>query len=181
MNKKLITVILAGALVLGSGAVAFAAPGKGADFTPPGQLKKATEQVQKTAGPPAFVAEKHIDKFTVIDGNRIKVKGKHIKFDVPPVIKERRTLIPVRAVIEGLGAKVEWDGETSTVTITKGEAVIILILGSNEVYVNGDLVIIDVPSGLINNRTFVPIRFIAQTLGEKVTYNEETGDVEIGG
>jgi hypothetical protein len=179
MNKKLITVTLAGALVLGSGAVAFAAPGKGADFTPPGQLKKATEQVEK-AGGQAVIKDEHLDKVTVIDGKRVKVKGNHVKFDVPPVIKEGRTLIPVRAITEGLGAKVEWDAETSTITITKGDAVIVLVLGSNEVYVNGDLVIIDVPAGLINNRTFVPIRFIAQTLGEKVKYNEENGEIEIG-
>jgi hypothetical protein len=111
---------------------------------------------------------------------RIRVRGMNLKFDVPPVIKEGRTLIPVRAVMNGLGAQVEWNGETKTVTITRGDKVIVLNLATGETTVNGEVITIDVPAQSINNRTFVPLRFIAQTLGETVNYDDNTGDISIG-
>ncbi|MDD4666185.1 MAG: stalk domain-containing protein [Clostridia bacterium] len=111
---------------------------------------------------------------------RIRVRGCCLKYDVPPVIKEGRTLIPVRAIVNGLGAKVDWNEETKTVTITRDEKVIILKLSSNEVLVNGKTVTIDCPAQLMCNRTFVPLRFISQTLGEKVNYDKDTGEIDVG-
>jgi hypothetical protein len=77
--------------------------------------------------------------------------GKELKFDVPPVIKYGRTLIPVRAVSNALGADVAWDGATGTVTITKDETVIIIKLGSNVATVNGVEVQLDAKPELISN------------------------------
>lgn len=111
---------------------------------------------------------------------RIRVRGMNLKFDVPPVIKEGRTLIPVRAIMNGLGAKVDWNAEIKTVTIMRDGKEIILKLDTNEVLVNGETVTIDCPAQLISNRTFVPLRFVAQTLGEKVNYDEATGEIDIG-
>jgi hypothetical protein len=134
----------------------------------------------KTQGPPAFIQEKLMLKgFTFIDGQRIKVKNKHVKFDVPPVIKGGRTLIPVRAITEAMGAEVEWDAEKYIVTITKDETVIKFYLIEGIVKVNGNEVEIDAPPGLINNRTFVPLRFIAETFGLRVGYDEKTGKIDI--
>lgn len=110
----------------------------------------------------------------------IRVRGMNMKFDVPPVIKEGRTLIPVRAIMNGLGADVQWDQESNTVTITRDDVTIILNLETGEATVNGESITLDVPAQVLSNRTFVPLRFIAQTLGEKVSYNEETGEVDIG-
>ncbi|PRR73834.1 copper amine oxidase N-terminal domain-containing protein [Neomoorella humiferrea] len=111
---------------------------------------------------------------------RIRVKNKEIKFDVPPVIKSGRTLIPVRAVTEGLGATVNWDEATNTVTITKNGVTVVLILGSTEVTVNGTKMNLDVPALLISNRTFVPLRFLSEVFKEKVNYNDATGDIDVG-
>jgi len=111
--------------------------------------------------------------------DRICVNGKFLDYDVPPVIKEGRTLIPVRAVTRGLGADVDWDEETKTVTITRGEVTIMLKLDTAEYKVNGEKFIMDVPAQLICNRTFVPLRFIAQALGDAVNYDPDTGDIEI--
>lgn len=117
---------------------------------------------------------------------RIKVRGMNLKFDVPPVIKEGRTLIPVRAIMNGLGAAVEWDEVDKTVTITRADKTIILNLlpdpdtGMFIADVNGETLELDVPAQLISNRTFVPLRFVAQTLGETVDFDEETGEIDIG-
>ncbi|KYH30853.1 copper amine oxidase N-terminal domain-containing protein [Neomoorella mulderi] len=83
------------------------------------------------------------------------------RFNVPPVIKSSHTLIPVRAITEGLGATVNWDEATIAVTITKNGVTVVLILGSTEVTVNGAKMNLDVPALLISNRTFVPLRFLS--------------------
>ena len=111
---------------------------------------------------------------------RIRVRGMNMKFDIPPVIKEGRTLIPVRAIMNGLGAKVEWNEETKVVTITRDDKVITLNLLTGDAAINGEAVELDVPAEIISNRTFVPLRFVAQTLGEKVNYDNDTGEIDIG-
>ncbi|WP_258359164.1 copper amine oxidase N-terminal domain-containing protein [Moorella sulfitireducens (nom. illeg.)] len=110
---------------------------------------------------------------------RIRVKKKEIKFDVPPVIKDGRTLIPVRAVTEGLGAAVNWDEAANAVTITKNGITVVLIPGSTEVTVNGTKINLDVPALLISNRTFVPLRFLGEVFKDEVNYDEGSGDIEI--
>lgn len=111
---------------------------------------------------------------------RIRVRGMNLKFDVPPVIKEGRTLIPVRAIMNGLGATVEWDAETKTVTITRDDKIVVLNLASATATINGEEIELDVPAQIMSNRTFVPLRFVAQSLGDCVNYDEETGDIDIG-
>lgn len=111
---------------------------------------------------------------------RIRVRGMNMKFDVPPVIKEGRTLIPIRAIMNGLGAEVQWDQETNTVTITRDDVAIVINLTTGETTVGGESITLDVPAQVISNRTFVPLRFVAQTLGEKVDYDEESGEIDIG-
>ncbi|MDD4088901.1 MAG: copper amine oxidase N-terminal domain-containing protein, partial [Tissierellia bacterium] len=65
-------------------------------------------------------------------------------------------------------------------TITRDDKVITLNLLTGEATVNGEAVELDVPAEIISNRTFVPLRFVAQTLGEKVNYDNDTGEIDIG-
>ncbi|KXG75632.1 copper amine oxidase N-terminal domain-containing protein [Thermotalea metallivorans] len=131
-------------------------------------LKKAAEEMKKEGS-----------DVQVIPVENIFSKKGHLKFDVPPVIKQGRTLIPVRAIAEGFGAQVTWNGEEQKVIITKGDVEIVFQLADGKVFVNGEEKTIDVPAGLINNRTVVPLRFIAENLGLKVNYDGETGIIEI--
>jgi len=96
--------------------------------------------------------------------------GKRLDFDVPPVIKEGRTLIPLRAVAEALGAKVDWDSNKRLVLINKGDININLYIDSKEAQVGDKKVSLDVPAQIYNNRTLVPLRFIAEALKAKVDY-----------
>lgn len=117
----------------------------------------------------------------------VLVNSELVTFDVPPVIKQGRTLIPVRAVTAALGANVEWDADTpNIVTITKtveGQiitAVIDLETGVITKSVDGAdpvPVELDVKPQLINNRTLVPIRFLAEIFGMKVEYDPDTKGV----
>jgi hypothetical protein len=91
-----------------------------------------------------------------------------------------RTLVPLRFVSEALGAEVGWDPETRQVTITDDEQEIILTIGSTTVQVNGEKQTVDcAPEILAPGRTFVPLRFISETLEAEVTYDPSNGQVLI--
>ncbi|WP_066504062.1 copper amine oxidase N-terminal domain-containing protein [Abyssisolibacter fermentans] len=106
-------------------------------------------------------------------------KSAKFKFDTPPVIKYGRTLIPVRAITEGFKANVEWKPDTKEAVVTKGETEIVLQLDSNIAIVNGEEIELDVKSGMLNNRMYVPLRFILENLGLKIDWDEENETIEI--
>ncbi|WP_366923753.1 copper amine oxidase N-terminal domain-containing protein [Metallumcola ferriviriculae] len=111
---------------------------------------------------------------------KLAARGNVIEFsDAFPVIKQGRTLIPVRAVIETVGAAVYWDGENNQVTIQRDDITLVLQPGEASYTVNGETKTFDVPAETINNRTFVPLRYIAEELGEVVEYDEETGNINL--
>jgi len=73
--------------------------------------------------------------------------------EIVPIIKDERTLVPIRFISESFGAQVFWDEATSTVTITIGNNVIELKLGNNKISVNGVESVLDVPAQEIQGRT----------------------------
>lgn len=115
----------------------------------------------------------------ILPVENVLAEGGNVKFDTPPVIKEGRILIPVRAVTEAMGADVDWDQDTNTVTITKDSTTIIFDLSDGTVFVNDVQAEIDVPAEVMNNRTMVPIRFIAENLGLGVDWDSDSESVEI--
>lgn len=115
----------------------------------------------------------------VLAGNDITVKidGKIIDFDVPPQLINNRTMVPLRAIFEALGASVEWNGETQTVTSTKDKTTISLTINSTLMVVNGKDVALDSPACLIDGRTLVPVRAISEAFGTTVEWNGKTSTV----
>lgn len=113
------------------------------------------------------------------DEIRVYIDDRIIPFDVPPLIINSRTMLPLRAILEALGAEVLWDGPTQTITATKGETTILLVIGSSEAYVNGVLTMIDAPPVIVDSRTLVPARFLAESMKSKVEWNGITRVVEI--
>ena len=89
-----------------------------------------------------------------------------------PVIVNDRSLLPVRAVVEQMGGTVDWNGETQEVTLTYGEAEIKLTIDSTEALLNGEKQALDVAPTVINDRTMLPIRFIAYSFKFEVEWNE---------
>jgi len=112
-------------------------------------------------------------------GVKVLVNEKELSFDVPPVIEEGRTLVPLRAIFEALGAEVDWDGDTKTVTATKGAITISLTIGEKTAYKNGGAVVLDVPGRIIEGRTLVPLRFVSEALGAEVEWEASTRTVTI--
>ena len=106
-------------------------------------------------------------------------KRMNVKFDTPPVIKDGRTLIPVRALTQAFGAQVNWNAEEKKITILKDDVEMVLQIDSNITYVNGEEVEIDVPAEIMNSRTVVPLRFIVENMGLKLNWDDETETIEI--
>lgn len=110
---------------------------------------------------------------------KVIVNGSKVAFDQPPVLESGRTLVPLRAIFEALGAEVNWDEKTQTVEATKASKVISLQIGSTSLYVDGVVVVLDVPAKLINSRTLVPVRAISEAFGCKVDWNGDTQTVTV--
>lgn len=110
---------------------------------------------------------------------KVKIDEKPIIFDVVPTILNDTTLVPLRAVFESLGAEVKWNDKTQSVTLTKGGTVIILHIDNNDVIINGEHKLLEVSPAIVSGRTFIPIRFVSESLGAKVMWNGETKTVAI--
>ena len=109
------------------------------------------------------------------DKNQIKVavNGSYISFDQPPVIENGRTLVPMRAIFEALGADVQWNNDTQSVMAESADGTkITLIIGSKNMLVNNkDMVVLDVPAKIIGSRTMVPLRAISEALNCEVEWD----------
>jgi len=119
-----------------------------------------------------------------IDQTSFTVNGISNTLDSPPLIKNSRTLLPIRAVIESLDGSVGWDPNTKKVTVTLGSNTIELWIGKNTASVNGVSKLIDltnakVVSEIINGRTMLPLRFITENLGCDVQWNGTTKTITI--
>jgi hypothetical protein len=88
-----------------------------------------------------------------------------------PIEQGGRVLVPLRGVLEKLGAYVTYDYRTQTVSALRGQTRITLPIGGRQAVVDNRPVSLDVPAQLVNGSTMVPLRFVAEALGAQVTYN----------
>lgn len=116
---------------------------------------------------------------------QVTLDGALLECDVPAFIRDGRTMVPVRAVAEKLGAEVKWFAETSEVAIILNGRTVRLKIGSAQALVNGEQVTLysGVPAMIANyngiERTMVPLRFVSEQLGVWVNWNQESGTAEI--
>lgn len=109
----------------------------------------------------------------------VTVDGQTVTMDQPPVIQDGRTLVPLRAIFEALGAEVEWNADTQSVFADKRLDTISLTIGENKLFINGEETALDVPAQIIEGRTMVPARAISEALGAKVEWNADIHQVTI--
>lgn len=107
------------------------------------------------------------------------VNNNPLTFDQNPLVINGRTLAPVRAIFEALGATVEWKNDTREVISTKGNTTITMAIDNTTMYKNGEAITLDVAPQIIGERTLVPVRAIAEAFNCKVEWNNDTQTVII--
>ncbi len=117
--------------------------------------------------------------FPVSAAPTVLVDGTQLAFDVPPAIEDGRTLVPLRAIFEALGAEVLWDGKTQTVTALAGDTQIDLTIGQLTAHINNEPYTLDVPAKITDGRTMVPLRFVSEALGAKVQWDGSSQTITI--
>ena len=131
----------------------------------------------------ALAAENDVVIKLQIDNPVMRVNDAETEIDpgrgTVPVIIEGRTLVPIRAIIEALGGAVGWDGEKSEVSLKVGYDEIKLVIDSKSAYLNGKENILDVAPTTINDRTMLPIRFVAESFNFEVEWEEATNTVTV--
>ena len=100
-----------------------------------------------------------------IDKETVLINGAEVTLDAPPIIVADRTCVPIRFISENLGFSVRWEGDMQTVIITNGDRSILIQIGLEKAFVDGEEKALDAPAFIHNDRTMVPLRFITEAFG----------------
>ncbi|GAA3400761.1 TraB/GumN family protein [Paenibacillus hodogayensis] len=110
----------------------------------------------------------------------VELNGEQFQFsNALPIIENGVTLVPMRPLLEKLGIQVEWDESTGTVSGSKEGLSLSLKIGSKRADANGQAVTLEVEPKLIQNVTYVPLRFVAETVGYQVAWNSSLRQVSL--
>ena len=102
----------------------------------------------------------------------VMVNGNPIAVDVPPQIFDGTTFLPVRLALEPLGAEFDWNGADQTITIRANGKIIVLTIGAEDALVDGAAKPLAKPAMLVEGRTLIPIRFVAEELDYAVDWDD---------
>lgn len=102
----------------------------------------------------------------------VYINDSQLLFDTNPVLEDGRTLVPLRVIFESLGASVTWIDETRTAVAKKGDIEIQISIDNTQMLKNGEVVVLDVPARMVNDRTMVPARAVSEGMGAKVDWDD---------
>lgn len=154
LKKKMITAFLASTLAMNV-------------FLPNVYAKEVPKEAPKGA------------PITEMGGLTILVNDIPVVFDVPPVMKNDRTLVPLRAIFEAMDANVSWDEKNRAISAIKNEKNINLVIDSDVAKIKGEDYKLDVPATIYKDRTLVPLRFVGEAFGGEVVWDETTKKIAI--
>lgn len=113
----------------------------------------------------------------------MEVNGANVEIDngrgTKPLIVNGRTLVPIRAIIEAFDGTVTWDGAKNTVTLKIDDDFIKLVIGKNTAYLNNKAHTLDVAPAIINERTMLPLRFVAEGFNLGVAWDDDTDTISV--
>jgi len=134
----------------------------------------------KVVNEPSDGTERRINNaLLVISQMPVYLNGQRLYFEFSPVIRQGRVLVPGRQMFETMGAKVTWDEKKRAVLIAKGKTKVELPLDKKSAVVNGKTVKLEAEAQIINNRVVVPVRFLSQALGAKVSWDAQAQSVHV--
>ncbi len=132
---------------------------------------------------PATAADTDVIVSLQINNPVMEVNGAETEIDAGrgtmPIITDGRTLVPIRAIIEAFGGVVDWEDSTQTVLLTMQEDTVSLVIDSNTAYLNNTSHTLDVAPAIINERTMLPIRFVAESFNLGVAWDADSQTVSI--
>jgi len=129
-----------------------------------------------------FLAVLFINSLTVFAAGDITVtlNGAILNYSlVPPQMVNSRTMVPIRETAEYLGMSVDWNNETNTMICTGGGRAITHTLNQNIIFIDGMLSVFDTPSQVIDNRSVMPVRMLAEAIGAAVEWDANSRTVII--
>jgi FKBP-type peptidyl-prolyl cis-trans isomerase len=109
----------------------------------------------------------------------LAVNGQTVQCSQPPQIIDGRALVPLRDLDDALGAQTAWNANTQQITVSTAVYNIALTIGSTALTVNGQAQTMDVAPVIIDGRTFLPARYVAEALGCQVTWDAASQTVSI--
>ena len=116
-----------------------------------------------------------------IGSSDIIVNNDIVSGDAAPFVDDNwRTMVPVRALSEAFGGSAEWDGDARTVTVVNGDTTIVFTADSDKYTVNGEEKTMDTELTIVDGRTYVPVRFVADELGYQITVLKDAQGLTAG-
>ncbi len=109
----------------------------------------------------------------------VTLNGKALSLEQSPVIENGSTLVPFKQILDSLGVSVEWDAETKSLTCTKDDKTVEITINSDTMLVNGESVEVSAPAKIIDGKTFVPLRTLAESCNTLVFWDNDTKTVKI--
>lgn len=110
----------------------------------------------------------------------VTVNGSNIEFaEITPFIENEHTLVAMREIFEALGASVQWDGDTKTIFSydPASNVSVVMQIGADNMYVNGEAVELETPAKIVGSSTVVPVRAIAEGMKSNVEWDGENQQV----
>ena len=119
------------------------------------------------------------DDYPSDDGITVYIDNKKVSFDVEPMIINDRTMVPMRAIFEALGADVTWNDASKTAKGVLGGTTVEITIGAGYIVKNGQSTYIDTPATVVSGRTLVPVRAIAASFDCNVNWDAAKQRVDI--
>jgi trimeric autotransporter adhesin len=114
-----------------------------------------------------------------VNKKSLTVNGKGMTIDQAPIIIQERTMVPVRLLVEAMGGQVDWRDEDRRVTVRKGDHLIDMWIDNKTLIVDGNRIDYDVAPMIVNDRTMLPLRLIAESLGWKVGWEDSSMSITL--
>lgn len=114
-----------------------------------------------------------------LDSTTLWINDTPSEMDVAPSIVNNRTIVPISFIANALNALTDWDGDLNTAYVAYQDTLVEVIIGATELYVNGEVVALDAPAAIIDDRTMVPLRAVADGLGLEVFYDDTDRTITI--
>ena len=114
-----------------------------------------------------------------LDSKTLWINDTPLEMDIAPSVINNRTIVPISFIVNALQGMVDWDQALHTAYVAHGDTLVEIIIDKPELYVNGEIVAIDTPATLIDGRTMVPLRAVADGLGLEVHYDDANRSITI--